>query len=49
MSEKIELLLVEDDVSLAEWVSEYLVDQGFLVDHVERGDLVLTQVKKKNL
>ncbi len=47
MAEKIELLLVEDDVSLAEWVSEYLVEQGFLVDHVERGDLVLTQVKKK--
>ncbi len=47
MVEQIDLLLVEDDVSLAQWVSEYLVEQGFVVDHVERGDLVLTQVDTK--
>ncbi len=35
------ILLVEDDISLANWVSEYLTEQGFNVTHVARGDLVL--------
>jgi len=36
------ILLVEDDVTLANWVSEYLVEQGFTVKHVDRGDLVMS-------
>jgi DNA-binding response OmpR family regulator len=39
------ILLVEDDISLANWVCEYLTEQGFTVIHVERGDLVLDKVK----
>jgi len=35
------ILLVEDDISLADWVCEYLTEQGFNVVHVARGDLVL--------
>lgn len=35
------ILLVEDDMSLANWVSEYLTEQGFTVIHKARGDEVL--------
>jgi DNA-binding response OmpR family regulator len=35
------ILLVEDDISLANWVNEYLTEQGFHVIHVARGDLVM--------
>ena len=35
------ILLVEDDITLGTWVSEYLTEQGFTVKHVERGDLVI--------
>ena len=34
------LLLVEDDLTLAGWVIEYLQEQHFIVEHVARGDLV---------
>ncbi|HCM48608.1 MAG TPA: DNA-binding response regulator [Colwellia sp.] len=40
------ILLVEDDISLANWVCEYLSEQGFNVTHVARGDLVLEVIKK---
>jgi len=40
------ILLVEDDISLADWVCEYLTEQGFKVTHVARGDLVLDVIKK---
>ncbi|WP_442871873.1 response regulator transcription factor [Colwellia sp. 75C3] len=40
------ILLVEDDISLANWVCEYLSEQGFNVTHVARGDLVLDVIKK---
>jgi len=40
------ILLVEDDISLANWVCEYLTEQGFNVTHVARGELVLDVVKK---
>jgi len=35
------ILLVEDDITLADWVAEYLSEQGFNVKHVDRGDLVI--------
>ena len=41
MTENIKILLVEDDVSLASWISEYLLEQEFEVKHVERGDQVI--------
>jgi len=40
MTEKHRILLVEDDLTLANWVIEYLQEQNFLVEHVARGDLV---------
>lgn len=43
------ILLVEDDISLADWVCEYLTEQGFTVVHVERGDLVLDKVKTNEI
>ena len=42
------ILLVEDDISLANWVCEYLTEQEFNVVHVARGDLVLTEIEKDN-
>lgn len=42
------VLLVEDDISLADWVCEYLTEQGFNVTHVARGDLVLDVIKKNS-
>ncbi len=41
------ILLVEDDISLANWVCEYLSEQNFNVIHVERGDRVLNKVKNE--
>lgn len=43
------ILLVEDDISLADWVCEYLIEQEFNVIHVERGDLVLDKIKKNTI
>ncbi|GHF79217.1 response regulator transcription factor [Thalassotalea marina] len=40
MSNQHRILLVEDDLTLANWVIEYLEDQDFNVAHVARGDLV---------
>jgi len=41
------ILLVEDDESLAQWVSEYLTEQGFNVTHIARGDEVEAAVKQQ--
>ncbi len=43
------ILLVEDDISLANWVAEYLTEQNFDVIHVERGDLVLDKIKTQTI
>lgn len=40
------ILLVEDDVSLAQWVAEYLTNQGYVVHVCHRGDEVITHVKQ---
>lgn len=40
MSNLAKILLVEDDLTLADWVIEYLQEQNFTVEHVARGDLV---------
>lgn len=43
------ILLVEDDISLANWVSEFLTEQNFTVIHLARGDLVLDKVKVQKI
>lgn len=40
------VLLVEDDESLAQWVSEYLTEQSFEVVLCQRGDQAIAAVKK---
>ncbi|GAA62117.1 transcriptional regulatory protein yycF [Pseudoalteromonas sp. BSi20652] len=42
------ILLVEDDVSLAQWVAEYLTEQGYSTHVCHRGDEVVSQVKTLN-
>lgn len=38
------ILLVEDDLPLAQWIIDYLTEQDFLVKHVDRGDLVMSAI-----
>lgn len=40
------LLLVEDDVSLAGWIQEFLEQKGYKTIHVSRGDAVLSSLKE---
>jgi DNA-binding response OmpR family regulator len=42
------ILLVEDDTSLAQWVAEYLTEQGYTTHVCHRGDEVVSQVKTLN-
>ncbi len=39
------ILLVEDDISLAKWVAEYLTEQGYKTTICQRGDQVIEQVR----
>lgn len=39
------ILLVEDDMSLATWISDYLEESGFSITHLSRGDWVVDAVK----
>jgi len=48
MNEYARILHVEDDLSLAQWVQEYLQGHGFNIDHLARGDQVIEQVKKQH-
>lgn len=40
------IMLVEDDVSLAEWISDYLTSQGFLVTLATRGDEAINLIQR---
>ncbi|RJE75816.1 DNA-binding response regulator [Pseudoalteromonas citrea] len=42
------ILLVEDDASLAQWVADYLNNQGYTTHVCERGDKVVSMVKSTN-
>lgn len=42
------ILLVEDDISLAQWVQEYLQEHGYEIAHVERGDEAVSAYYKIN-
>ncbi len=44
MSEKIRILVVEDDVNLAALVQEYLLSQDFTVATEIRGDSAATRI-----
>ncbi|WJG09805.1 response regulator transcription factor [Aliiglaciecola sp. LCG003] len=46
MIEYANILLVEDDASLAQWVREYLQEHGFNVAHIARGDEVVEHIKQ---
>ncbi|MFT6789131.1 MAG: DNA-binding response OmpR family regulator [Pseudoalteromonas rhizosphaerae] len=39
------IMLVEDDMSLAEWFSDYLTEHGYLVTLVNRGDMAVELIK----
>ncbi|WP_405632723.1 winged helix-turn-helix domain-containing protein [Pseudoalteromonas sp. Ld20] len=39
------IMLVEDDMSLAEWFSDYLTEHGYLVTLVNRGDVAVELIK----
>ncbi|WP_448548229.1 response regulator [Thalassotalea fusca] len=41
-------MLVEDDMSLAEWFSDYLSEQGYLVTIVNRGDIAIELIASDN-
>lgn len=43
--DKKHIMLVEDDMSLAEWFCDYLSDQGFLVSLVNRGDVAIELIE----
>ena len=40
------ILLVEDDLSLASWISDYLQQKGYQVIHHSRGDTVLSAMSQ---
>lgn len=42
-----DILLVEDDASLAEWILQYLRGHNYQMHHITRGDQVLASVKQQ--
>ena len=39
------ILVVEDDESLADWICDYLSDHGYQVTHADRGDTALDLIR----
>jgi len=48
MNEQSHILIVEDDVELAEWMCDYLSHKGYLVTLTERGDEAITLINQHN-
>ncbi|MCE2570903.1 response regulator [Motilimonas eburnea] len=46
MDNKTHILVVEDDISLAQWIIEYLDNQGFSTAHLGRGDQVVAYIQQ---
>ena len=46
--ERTHIMLVEDDMSLAQWFSDYLTEHGYLVTLVNRGDVAVELIKTDN-
>lgn len=44
MTVKKHILVVEDDISLAEWISDYLLDHGYEVTVASQGDYALEMI-----
>lgn len=42
------IMLVEDDTSLAEWISNYLITQGYEVSLATRGDEAVNMIREDN-
>ncbi|ACA88235.1 response regulator [Shewanella woodyi] len=47
MSAEKHILVVEDDISLAEWVSDYLLDHGYQVTVASQGDFALEMIAEE--
>ncbi len=45
MAEQSHVLVVEDDASLAQWVADYLLDNGFQVSVANRGDTAVELIE----
>lgn len=45
-TERLHIMLVEDDMSLAEWFSDYLTEHGYLVTLVNRGDAAIELIRE---
>ncbi|WP_286342990.1 MULTISPECIES: response regulator [unclassified Ferrimonas] len=41
------ILVVEDDLSLAEWISDYLIEHGYSVSVASQGDYALTMIAEE--
>ncbi|MDY0361873.1 MAG: response regulator [Desulforegulaceae bacterium] len=48
MSEKIKILVVEDDIKLSKLIQEYLISQGFDVNAEIRGDTAFERIISEN-
>ena len=40
------IMIVEDDISLAQWFSDYLIEQDYLVTIVSRGDIAIELIEE---
>lgn len=47
-TDKANILLVEDDVDLAQWIEDYLIAKGFNVTTCHRGDQAVELIKSDN-
>ena len=47
MSAEKHILVVEDDISLAEWISDYLLDHGYGVTVASQGDFALEMIAEE--
>ncbi|GIU37318.1 DNA-binding response regulator [Shewanella hafniensis] len=47
MSVEKHILVVEDDISLAEWISDYLLDHGYEVTVASQGDFALEMIAEE--
>ena len=47
-SQPVHIVLVEDDTELAEWIREFLEQQGFKVTLAERGDTAVEMIRRQS-
>lgn len=44
-TDAIHIMVVEDDASLAEWISDFLIENGYLVSVANRGDVAVDMIR----